>query len=187
MPTYQPGSFFLTRIPGAAGFWIGVGQALCGDASRYSHAGIVLDADGAILEAEPGGARIAHISEYDGQPLLISDGPVRRWALDWADRYPGAPSVPIPEKRVTIVDEAGQLRGVPYSALDYLALAALHLHLPSKWIRQRVESSGHLICSALVDRVYANAGIHLFDDGRLPGDVMPADLAAWAEDWEAGR
>jgi hypothetical protein len=178
--TYRPGSFFLTRIPGPVGFLIGVGQALAGDPSRYSHGGIILDADGTILEAEPGGARIGNISEYAGRPLLISDGPVKSWRAAHPERlFPATED----EVREEVVAEARKLVGVPYSALDYFALAALHLHLPSRWIRQRVESSGHLICSALVDRVYMNAGIHLFDDGRLPGDVMPSDLAAWAEDW----
>jgi hypothetical protein len=67
--------------------------------------------------------------------------------------------------------------------LDYLALALLHLHLPAaSWVRKRVKSSGHMICSQLCDAVYRRAGIELFTDGRLEGDVMPADLAAWAED-----
>ena len=183
MSDYKPGSFFLTSIVGPVGFAIGVGQALAGAPSRYSHAGLILDADGTVLEAEPGGARIANISEYAGRGLLVCDGPVEsltappEWRGDEVAyrRYMGA----------KVANEARKLVGVGYSFVDYLALAALHLHLPSKWIRQRVESSRHLICSALVDRVYMNAGLHLYDDGRLPGDVMPADLAAWAEDWAA--
>jgi hypothetical protein len=64
-------------------------------------------------------------------------------------------------------------------------LGLAHLHLPSTWVRHRVESSGHLICSALCDRAYQRAGIHLFNDPqRLPGDVMPSDLADWADEWE---
>ena len=178
-----PGAFFLTSIPGPAGFAIGVGQALAGAPSRYEHAGIILDGDGTILEAEPGGARIANLSEYAGRPLLICDGPVQervarsRWRSNAQINIEGT-------IRGLVVREARKLIGVPYSPTDYVALAALHLHLPSAWIRKRVESSRHLICSALVDRVYMNAGIALFNDGRLPGDVMPADLAAWAEDWQ---
>jgi hypothetical protein len=187
MSDYKPGSYFLAHITGPVGYGIALGQALAGSGSRWTHAGLILEADGTILEAEPGGARIANISKYDGRPLLVSDGPVRKWALDWAARYPGASRVPIPEKRAAVVAEARKLVGVPYSPTDYLALALLHLHLPSKWIRDRVQSSGHMICSQLVDAVYLRAGVHLFSDGRLPGDVMPADLAAWAEDWERQR
>jgi hypothetical protein len=39
-----------------------------------------------------------------------------------------------------------------------------------------IADSGHLICSQLVDLCYLRAGAHLFDDGRLPGDVTPGDL-----------
>jgi hypothetical protein len=49
-------------------------------------------------------------------------------------------------------------------------------------IRKRVEDSKHLICSAFVDRVMDRAGIHLYDDGRLSGDVTPSDLNAWFDD-----
>ncbi|MCW2902434.1 MAG: hypothetical protein JWO67_4699 [Streptosporangiaceae bacterium] len=186
MTTYRPGSFFLTAIPGWSGFAIALGQTLARSPSRYSHAGIVLDADGTVLEAEPGGARIANLSEYAGRPLLICDGPVQQWMRnrapwqsekgpEWSEDY----------IRGAVVRAARKLVGVPYSALDYAALAALHLHLPSRWIRHRVETSGKAICSQLVDLCYQRAGIHLWDDGRLPGDVMPADLAAWADDWRA--
>ena len=183
MTTYQPGSFFLAEIPGVTGFAINLGQALCGDGSRWSHAGLIVDTDGTCVEAEPHGARLGNVRAY--AHTLISDGPVRQWALRWADQYPGASRVPIPEMRKKVVFQARKLLGTPYSALDYFALAALHLHLPSRWIRQRVESSGHMICSQLCDAVYLRAGIHLFADGRLSGDVLPADLAAWAEDWSA--
>ena len=190
MSDYLPGSFFLTKVPGLSGYAINLGQALCGDGSRWSHAGIVLDADGTVLEAEPGGARIANLSEYAGRPLLVSDAPVQERVA--RSLWKSKKQIDIEGIfRALVVREARKLGprdgkpGVPYSPVDYLALALLHLHLPSKWIRQRVETSHHLICSDLVDRVYMNAGIHLFDDGRLAGDVLPADLAAYAEDHAA--
>lgn len=189
MSDLKPGSFFLVSVQGLAGFGIGLGQALAGAPSRYEHCGLILDSDGTVLEAEPGGARIANLSEYAGRPLLVSDGPVQQFiAAHGSAVRPGfSTSVVESAIRNTVVREARALIGVPYSGLDYAALAALHLHLPSKWIRQRVESSHHLICSALVDRAYMNAGISLFDDGRHVGDVMPADLAALAEDWAAKK
>jgi hypothetical protein len=190
MSDYKPGSYFLAHITGPVGYGIALGQALAGSGSRWTHAGLILDTDGTILEAEPGGARIANISKYDGRPLLVSDGPVQQWlrvqqllAVHCGEAWD--PTLPEQHTRGAVVAEARKLVGVPYSPTDYLALALLHLHLPSKWIRDRVQSSGHMICSALVDRAYMNAGVHLFSDGRLPGDVMPADLAAWAEDFEA--
>jgi hypothetical protein len=184
--TYPVGAVFLTAVPPPAGWWIGLGQALCGAPSRFSHAGIIVDADGTVVEAEPGGARIGHLSAYAGQPLLVCD-PVQREVNDAARVLKGDVAVLELEglHRARIVTEARKLIGTPYSALDYAALGLLHLHLPSTWVRRRVETSGHLICSALVDRAICRAGIHLFSDGRYPGDVMPADLAAWAEDWAA--
>jgi hypothetical protein len=188
MSDYKPGSFFLAHITGPVGYGIALGQALAGSGSRWTHAGLILDADGTILEAEPGGARIANISKYDGRPLLVSDGPVQRFIAERQHWAPPSNGQTLEEVvRECIVAQARKLVGVPYSPTDYLALALLHLHLPSKWIRDRVQSSGHMICSQLVDAVYLRAGIHLFSDGRLPGDVMPADLAAWAEDWEQQR
>lgn len=180
MSNYKPGSFFLTPIKGAAGYGIALAQALAGDPSRYTHAGLILDEAGTIIEAELNGARLASIREYGSDALLISDGPVQRQiALGDPRSEAGI--------RADVVAAGRKFVGVPYSLLDYAAIAALHLHLPSKWIRQRVQSSGHLICSQLVDAAYLNAGVHLFNDGRLPGDVAPADLSAWAEDWDASQ
>ncbi|MCU1617211.1 MAG: hypothetical protein JWO98_4751 [Frankiales bacterium] len=197
MMAYQPGSFFLTTVTGAAGFAIGLGQTLAGAPSRYEHAGLILDADGTTLEAEPGGAKIGNISTYAGRALLISDAPVRSAIIPGRLNLipPGGKDYESNEDliRARVVAEAKKLVGVPYSPLDYVALALVHLEnlltgrsrptwRLTKWIRRRVQSSGHMICSQLVDAVYERAGIHLFHDGRLPGDVMPSDLAAWAED-----
>jgi hypothetical protein len=32
------------------------------------------------------------------------------------------------------------------------------------------------MCSQLADQALADAGFHVFDDGRLPQDVVPAEL-----------
>ena len=44
-----------------------------------------------------------------------------------------------------------------------------------------------MICSQLVDQCYLEAGIHLYDDGRDPGDVTPADLAELVSERKAYR
>lgn len=186
MIEYRPGSFFLVGTFGWVGWIIAVLQALAGRPSRYSHAGLIIDRAGTIIEAEPGGARIRNIHEYDGRALLLCDGPVQRSVAEFAARVPGLGPKGLADHerilRARIVRKATALRGVPYSFADYLALAALHLHLPSKWIRRRVQASGHLICSQLVDLALTQAGVKMFK-GKLPGDVMPADLAWWAEDY----
>lgn len=170
MTTYPVGGFFVVALHGPVGWAIRIGQALAGRPSPYQHAGMIVTSDGRTVEAHARGARTGHLAAYTGRPLLICDAPIR--ALP-ADRQAAA--------RARVADETRRLIGTPYSFLDYLALALLHLGLPSRWVRQRVESSGHLICSALVDLAMHRAGIELYNDGRLPGDVMPADLAALAE------
>lgn len=179
MSDYKPGSFGVVSVKGPGGWWIKLGQALAGDASRYAHAFLILDEQGTLLEAEPGGARLANIREYDGCGMLISDGPVQQWFASGI-RYNDEAKI-----RTVIVTEAHELVGTRYSWLDYVAIGLLHLNLPSKALRRYVASTRHMQCAQLVDAIYASAGIQLFNDGRQPGDVCPADLAAWAEDWAA--
>lgn len=182
-----PGSFFLRKIDGPMGRFIAMGQSLLRGGSNYTHAGIILDS-GLMIEAEPGGAKIRQVEGlWDHEPVLISDAPVRRWAQ--TTRFPallGAAEEATVSKRLEIVGKARLLEGTPYSFLDYLAMAAVEFDWPgARWLRDRVEDSQHLICSALVDRVYSWCGVHLFDDrpyrwdpskSRVPGDVTPWDL-----------
>lgn len=155
----RPGDFFLTQITGFGGFLIRIAQALSGDASRYTHAGIVLD-DYTVVQAMPGGATIVPLEEIMGkQPLAFS-----YYDLD-------------DETRQTISDLGRSFEGVPYNFLDYLTLGLLALGIRPKRLRKYVHSSKHAICSQLVDRVYNLADVQLFDDGRDSGDVTPGDLA----------
>jgi len=43
-------------------------------------------------------------------------------------------------------------------------------------VRRRLANPKRLECSQLVDAAYLEAGVHLFSDGRIPGDVAPSDL-----------
>ena len=153
----QPGDWGLTQIGGLSGLAVRVAQWLRGSGwSNYQHALLLLD-DGTVLEAEPGGARITPLEGY-GKPITWSS-----WPLTDAQR---AEVVLVTRTKV----------GVPYSVLTYISLVLLRLHIRPDWVVRRVESDGEEICSELVDRVYLEAGLHLFDDGRLPGDVDPAEL-----------
>lgn len=154
----QPGDFGLSVIGGFGGWWVNLGQSLTGDSSRYTHAFVVLPG-GKVIEAMPGGARIADLSDYlDGQDVIFS----RMRLTDF--------------ERENIVAHAESFEGVPYSFLDYLSLALVHFNIRPKWLRKYIKDSGHMICSQLVDEAYLRAGVHLFDDGRDPGDVTPGDL-----------
>ncbi len=50
-------------------------------------------------------------------------------------------------------------------------------HIRPRWLLDYVAGTGHMICSQLVDQSYLDAGVHLAEDGRFPGDVTPGDLA----------
>lgn len=158
----QPGDFGLTQIAGAGGVFVRFGQWLNGDGfSEFEHAFLYLG-DGQIIEAEPGGARITDLSEYADFTVQWSSGIIPLTA----------------GQRTAIVANARKYQGTPYSFLDYFALAARRLHLEPAEIllKERVQDSEHLICSQLVDQVYTDSGVHLFNDGRWPGDVTPGDL-----------
>jgi hypothetical protein len=153
----QPGDIGITQIAGDVGTLIRVGQWLDGDGfANYEHA-FVYVGNGEIVEAEPGGARIAPLDEYDPRTVV------------WL-RCPA-------EHRTAVAAAARILEDTPYSAADYFALAAHRLHLPIPGLRSYVQSSGHLICSQLADRAARTGGWILFADGRWDGYVTPADLA----------
>jgi cell wall-associated NlpC family hydrolase len=154
----KPGDFFLVAISGRVGLLIKVLQWLNGDGwTGFQHAGILLD-DGTVLEAEPGGARIAPVSEYDGSDITYSS-----WDLTDA-------------QRASVVAVARTQVGVPYSALDYLVLALHRFHIQAPGLRARIATSKRAICSQLCDQIYHAAGLNMFTDGRYPGYVTPGDL-----------
>ena len=156
------GDFGLTQIAGAGGAVVRVGQWMLGDGfSEFEHA-FVYVGNGSVIEAEPGGARIRSLAEYE------------TFTVQWSSEKIQLTDA----QRAAVVDSANGLLGTPYSFLDYCALAAHRLGLKplDALIKGRVESSRHLICSQLVDRIYADAGVHLFNDGRWPGYVTPGDL-----------
>jgi uncharacterized protein YycO len=154
------GSILLTAVDGPAQAAIRLGQWLNGDPSVYTHAGVTIGGMD-MVEARPGGAGIRRIDAYrDGRQLRVA----------WSPTLPDA-------QRQAIVDEARALIGTPYSWADYASLALEHFRVRPPWVRDRVAGSGSMICSQLVDAAYQRAGVQLFDDGRLSGDVTPGDLA----------
>jgi cell wall-associated NlpC family hydrolase len=156
----QPGDFGLCSISGDVGRLIRLGQWLNGDGfTGWEHA-FVFVGDGQIVEAMPGGARLADVSEYDGRPLLWSTG-----------------RIPLTDgQRAAVAGAARGFLGVPYGFGDYLSLALLRFHVRPGWVKRRVASNRTMICSQLVDASLLAAGVHLYADGRIPGDVTPGDL-----------
>ena len=158
----QPGDFACVSIGGEGGRLIALGERLNGDAfTQYQHAFIYIG-DGRIIQAEPGGAVSAPLGGYGN--IAWSSA---RWPLTAA-------------QRVKVVAAATVRLGTPYSWLDYWAIGMHRLHVPAPGLKAFIASTRHMICSQLVDQCYADAGVHLFADGRWPGYVTPADLAGVA-------
>ena len=133
-----------------------------GTNSPVNHA-FVYVGNGQVVEAQPGGARIAAAVNY----------PDTHWSnlLERRD----LPAVEA-RTRSLIAQEALSLIGTPYGWPDIAALVLHYLGINSKAIDKRIERDDRLICSQLVDRAYQAAGVHLFADGRLTESVTPGDL-----------
>lgn len=155
----RAGLIGLTPISGGVGKLIEIGQFLNGNGfRRWEHAFVTLPG-GLILEAEPGGSRIV--------PLAYTD-------VYWCH---GLYRLLPPNTTDTEIAHIGEsLKGIPYSFLDYLALAARRLHIADPALRRYIASEDHEICSQLSDNFYLRLGAHLFLDDRYPGDVTPMDL-----------
>jgi len=147
----------LVPMGGTGGRIIRPLQWLNGDGfNDFEHAFVALPGN-MIIEAEPGGARIV--------PLHYTN-------VHWCEGIYGLLSATARDVEMA----AAGLRGVPYSWLDYGALAAHRLHVPVPGLRGFIAASGHEICSQLADELYLRLGAHIFEDGRWPGYVTPGAL-----------
>lgn len=168
MTTSPPvGLIGLTSISGDVGKLIELGQWLNGDGfAKWEHAFMSIG-NGLIVEAEPGGARVAHADEY-----AVVHWCYGLYTLGTAEQHANAAFF---ATQFTYAGPWGP-HGVPYSAADYFSLAARRLHIPAPQLREFIKTSNHMICSQLVDRADNLAGIKDFTDGRWDGDVTPMSL-----------
>lgn len=149
-PLYLPGDVALAH----GNDFVGLGIQF-GTRSRFNHTRLVINEHGHTLEAESSGA--VH-------GLVHADDVVVRPPMTYEER-----------SRIDAIAE--KLRGTPYGFLDCaaLGLAQFGLTLPS--VTRRVSRPDRLFCSQLVDYAWSLAGFHAFDDGRVPQDVSPGDIA----------
>ena len=160
MPAY--GDFMVTRTGGFVAWTI---RWLCH--SPVNHAAVYIGG-GKVVEAQPGGARLADVSLYPH--AIWSDMPLSH------------------EDRAVIVWISLSLVGTPYSFADIAALAVALItgRRTPRWIADRLSRPDRLICSQLVDEAYRRAGVHLFQDrDRLPCEVTPGDLLDVIEEQRA--
>jgi hypothetical protein len=71
---------------------------------------------------------------------------------------------------------ASRYTGIPYSFLDYLAIAAHRLHIPAPGLRSYIASTKHEICSALCDEFYRRVFGVVLVPGEWQGYVTPGGL-----------
>lgn len=152
-----PGTIGLTQIKGIVGWLVRLLQYLNGDFKKPTHVYVVLD-DGTVFEAQPGGAVITPLSEYDDRWKVYVD-------IDLTS-----------EQRYRIVRRARTYVGIGYNWTTYFYLAAYRLHIRPQWLKDRVQKDKRMICSQAADKIYADEGVHLFNDGRMPYDLTPGDL-----------
>jgi hypothetical protein len=65
--------------------------------------------------------------------------------------------------------------GKPYAYLDDALIAVeriFRFRFPD-WVRQRFQNDGQFQCAQLCDAALAAAGVNVFHDGRMIGDVFP--------------
>lgn len=88
------------------------------------------------------------------------------------------PDYPYDGQGLLAADCALSYLGTPYNFLTYLKLAAgaFRMRLTEGWLRRHMSTRRDMMCSQHVDQSLADAGYHVFDDGRLPQDVVPAEL-----------
>lgn len=164
--THPAGTAFVLRSDGIVGWTIRLLTR-----SRVNHAGICTG-DGMTVEAQAAGA-ICRKEQAASQTVVYGN-----------DLHARVETL-APGRSEYVAHEAEQLVGRRYNYLDLLALAWINIRhdptdgpppKPSR-VERRVMRDDRLICSQLVDLAHTKAGVHLFTDGRLPGQVTPGDLA----------
>lgn len=157
--TPPAGLIGLTSISGGTGKLVELMEFIdAGQFSPWEHSFMTLPG-GLILEAEPGGARIV--------PLHYTN---IYWCSEIFQLLPGTVT------DADILATAVSMKGIPYSFLDYAALAAHRFHIPVPGLQGYIKSTRHEICSQMDDDFYSRLGAEIFIDDRWPGYVAPIDL-----------
>jgi hypothetical protein len=184
------GDVIFPSIHGYAGALVGAGQVILGDAGprewKVRHVAMVT---AAAVETTGRAAPMGDLLNLAGQlytlPLIAQAMPggaeeVPLTPASFAEGFPILRPMLDNSQGVEMAQAARRYIGVPYSFLDYAAIAGRHLLALQPTQRtpfdRYVTSTKHMICSQLVDQALTDADYHLFNDGRLPQDVTPAAL-----------
>lgn len=130
-----------------------------GTHSWADHAGIILP-DGAIVEAEPGGVRLGHLSEYRGCRIAVNSGEDMTV-----------------EQRTQVVAAAKAMVGKPYNDLAIVDDGLECLGWRWKWLAKWAGSDGEVVCSQLVALCGQAVGLNWRGGAASTAETTPADLA----------
>lgn len=150
----NPGDYFVVHTTGIPAKLIQIGTR-----SKWNHAGIYLG-DDQIIEARPQGVKTAHISKYDGKPII------------WSNE-----SSLTEEERKKLVGFAEHFKNDGYGIWSIVALGFKCLTfglplIPADWLAIREKK---VICSQLVAWSYSHVGIKV--SNKKHALVTPKDLA----------
>ncbi len=186
----RPGDIAFGPIGGVVpGFFpVAVGQTLFAPAEmrrdirkwfRYRHVMVVVENLRSLGRVYP---RLVQAMPSGAEEITLTE---EHWTKDYVylrPPYPGRETdsgwVEANLQASYVATRAREFVGTPYSFADYAAIAAWRsgLRITGGKLREYVTDSGHMICSQLADQAMSDAGWHVFDDGRLPQDVMPCEL-----------
>jgi hypothetical protein len=100
----------------------------------------------------------------------VAEHPVTDWpAAVWSEFV-----LTGPQQDIVAAYARAQI-GKPYAYLDDALIAVervFRFRFPH-WIRQRFQDDGQFQCAQLCDGALAAAGVNVFHDGRMIGDVFP--------------
>lgn len=153
----RKGDFGVAHTKNRMSWWVGLLQFLIGDASRWTHAFIVLDEHTALEAHRKLGVIKRPLTDYDN--VVYSD-------YELTD-----------EQRQLIVESAEEFLGSPYSWLSYVAIGLMHFGKCPNWMTRKIINSHAYICSQLVYLTYEKAGVELFGPDYSWINVTPGDLS----------
>lgn len=159
----QIGAYYLTSLPGIWGALIRIGQAIIGDWSRYTHAGMFVGPVNGVpmcVEALGRGVTLTPLAEVMARKHVA-------WEVDHIDSAAGR----------IMADAAKGDVGDGYGWLTYLGLAARTFNVRAPRLRAAIARSTHTICSQGVMRWKAAAGVRLIALDQEPANTTPGDLA----------
>jgi hypothetical protein len=166
----RPGDFLVVPVLGDVGKAIELGQFLTGQKFKpYEHAEVYIGEPDANAPYGYTASAYPNRQGIQALPYAPKDMAGSLWSSGLIDLTDF--------QRTAIVHWCLNHPKVAYSALDYLALALHRFRIPAPGLRDFIADTGHQICSQYADEAYNAAGVHLFNDNRWPGYVMPIDLA----------